>query len=87
MDVNSRQCTPAGDLSIFEAAAFKESLVNLLKNDGLVCLDLSKVKRVDTAAIQLMWAARQSGRLLVPVIPENLQRKLTQLGFSEPLSE
>lgn len=87
MDANSRQCAPAGDLSIFEAAVFKESLINLLKNDGLVCLDLSQVKRVDTAAIQLMWAAKQSGRLLVPVIPEILQTKLTQLGFTEPLSE
>lgn len=87
MDANSRQYAPAGDLSIFEAAAFKQSLIDLLKNDGLVCLDLSSVKRVDTAAIQLMWAAKQSGRLLVPVIPETLQKKLAQLGFTEPLSE
>ena len=43
--------------------------------------------RVDTAAIQLMWAARKLGRLLVTGIPQELQIKLTQLGFSEPLSE
>lgn len=87
MDANSRQYAPVGDLSIFEAAALKESLVKLLSNDGLVCLDLSMTKRVDTAAIQLMWAAKQSGRLLVPVIPADVQTKLTQLGFTEPLSE
>lgn len=87
MDADSRQCAPSGDLTIFEAAAFKDSLTKLFTNDGLVCLDLGKVKRVDTAAIQLMWAARKSGRLLVTGIPGELTTKLTQLGFTEPLSE
>jgi len=87
MDANSKQYTPVGDVTIFEAAAFKESLTKLFANDGLVCLDLGKVKRVDTAAIQLMWAARKSGRLLVTGIPNELETKLTQLGFTEPLSE
>ena len=87
MDANSRQYAPAGDLTLFEADSFKQSLIALLKNDGLVCMDLSNVTRVDTAAIQLMWAAKQSGRLLVLVIPADLQTRLTQLGFTEPLSE
>jgi anti-anti-sigma regulatory factor len=87
MEVNDRQLGPEGDLTIFEAAEFKESLRKLLANDGLVCLDLAHTKRIDTAAIQLMWAARKSGRLLVTGIPQELQTKLVQLGFSEPLSE
>jgi len=87
MDTNSRQCEPEGELTIFEAASFKESLTQLIANDGLVCMDLKKVTRVDTAAIQLMWAARKLGRILVTGIPQELQTKLTQLGFSEPLSE
>ncbi len=87
MGADSRQCAPSGDLTIFEAAGFKESLTALFANDGLVCLDLGNVKRVDTAAIQLMWAARKSGRLLVTSIPSELSTKLTQLGFTEPLSE
>ncbi len=87
MSTNSKQCAPEGDLTIFEAGGFKEMLTALLGNDGLVCLDLGKVKRVDTAAIQLMWAARKSGRLLVTSIPKELETKLTQLGFAEPLSE
>jgi anti-anti-sigma regulatory factor len=52
-----------------------------------VCLDLSQVSRVDTAAIQLMWAARKLGRLLVTGISDELQSKVTRLGFSGPLSE
>jgi anti-anti-sigma regulatory factor len=87
MDTNSRQYEPEGELTIFEAASFKESLTQLIANDGLVCMDLKKVTRVDTAAIQLMWAARKLGRILVTGIPQELQTKLTQLGFSEPLSE
>jgi anti-anti-sigma regulatory factor len=87
METDSRLCKPAGDLTIFEAAEFKESLLAVLANEGLVCLDLSQVTHVDTAAIQLMWAARMLGRLLVAGIPQELQAKLTQLGFSEPLSE
>jgi len=87
METDSKLCTPSGDLTIFEASEFKESLLTVLANDGLVCLDLSQVTRADTAAIQLMWAARKLGRLLVTGIPQDLQTKLTQLGFSEPLSE
>jgi anti-anti-sigma regulatory factor len=87
MGDNSRHYEPVGELTIFEAASFKESLAQLISNDGLVCMDLGKVTRVDTAAIQLMWAARKLGRILVTGIPEDVQTKLTQLGFSEPLSE
>jgi len=87
METDSRLCKPSGDLTIFEAAEFKESLLAVLANDGLVCLDLSQVTRVDTSAIQLMWAARKLGRLLVTGIPQELQTKLDRLGFSEPLSE
>ena len=88
METDSKLCKPSGELTIFEAAELKESLVTVLSAcEGLVCLDLSQVTRVDTSAIQLMWAARKLGRLLVTGIPEDLQTKLTQLGFSEPLSE
>ena len=87
METDSRLCKPSGELTIFEAAEFKEALITVLANEGLVCLDLSQVMRVDTAAIQLMWAARKLGRLLVTGIPQELQTKLTRLGFSEPLSE
>jgi anti-anti-sigma regulatory factor len=50
-------------------------------------MDLGNVARVDTAAIQLMFAARKSGRLLVTGISQDVQAKLAQLGFTEQLSE
>ncbi len=86
-DQNPRHLAPSGDLTVFEAAEFKESLVKLFSNEGLVSLDLSGVARVDTAAIQLILAARKQGRMLVMGIPQELQDKLKQLGFNDPLSE
>jgi anti-anti-sigma regulatory factor len=86
-DQNARHLAPIGDITIFEAGEFKESLVKLFANDGLVSLDLSGVARVDTAAIQLMLAARKQGRMFVTGISDDLQTKLNQLGVTDPLSE
>ena len=87
MEANARHMTPAGDLTIFEAAEFKSGLLKLFENEGLVSLDLGKVTRVDTSIIQLLWAARKQGRMFVSGVTTDLQSKLAQLGFSEPLSE
>ncbi|MBH0206613.1 MAG: STAS domain-containing protein [Nitrospira sp.] len=87
MESNSRHMAPAGDLTIFEAAEFKSGLLKLFENEGLVSLDLSKVTRVDTSIIQLLWAARKQGRMFVSGVTPDLQSKLAHLGFSEPLSE
>ncbi|UVT21052.1 MAG: STAS domain-containing protein [Nitrospira sp.] len=84
---NGRHLAPDGDLTIFEAAEFKADLLKLFQNDGLVSLDLGKVSRADTAIIQLLWAARKRGRMFVTGLSRDLQARLTQLGFSEPLSE
>lgn len=86
-DQNPRHLTPKGDLTIFEVTEFKEALVKLFAHDGLVSLSLSDVDRVDTAAIQLMLSARKRGRLVVTGISDDLQARLNQLGFADPLSE
>ncbi len=82
-----RHLAPKGDISIFEAGEFKDSLTKLFTNDGLVSLDLSAVVRVDTAAIQLLLAAKKQNRMFVSGISEDLQTRLHQLGFTGPLSE
>jgi anti-anti-sigma regulatory factor len=84
---NPRHLAPTGDLTIFEADEFKESLVKLFTNDGLVSLDLAGVPRVDTAAIQLMLAARKQERMFVSGVSDELQAKLKHLGFRGSLSE
>jgi len=87
VEENPRQLTPTGDLTIFEVEDLKKSLVKLFQNDGLVSLDLAQVGRVDTAAIQLLWAARKEGRMFVMGMSEGLRATLNRLGFSEPLGE
>ncbi|MFZ3013844.1 MAG: STAS domain-containing protein [Nitrospira sp.] len=84
---NPRQLAPKGDITIFEASEFKDSLTKLFQNDGLVSLDLSGVARVDTAAIQLLLAAKKQSRMFVSGISEDLQGRLQQLGFTGSLSE
>ncbi|MDH4152392.1 MAG: STAS domain-containing protein [Nitrospira sp.] len=82
-----RHLAPTGDLTIFEVGEFKDALVKLFTNEGLVSLDLGSVKRVDTAAIQLLLAARKQQRMLVGGVSQGLQGNLTQLGFTGSLSE
>ncbi len=84
---HARHLAPKGEITIFEAGEFKASLVKLFTNEGLVSLDLGGVPRVDTAAIQLLLAARKRQRMLVSGISGDLQGKLTQLGFTGSLSE
>ncbi|MBH0201235.1 MAG: STAS domain-containing protein [Nitrospira sp.] len=86
-DENPRHLAPKGDITIFEVSEFKDALTKLFQNDGLVSLDLSGVTRVDTAAIQLLLAAKKQNRMFVPGISEDLQTRLQQLGFIESLSE
>ncbi len=50
-------------------------------------MDLGNVKRVDTAAIQLLLAAKKQNRMFVSGISEDLQVRLQQLGFTGSLSE
>ncbi len=86
-DQHPRHLAPKGDITIFEAGEFKDSLTKLFKNDGLVSLDLSGVARVDTAAIQLLLAAKKQNRMFVSGISEDLQTRLQQLGFTGSVSE
>lgn len=86
-DQHPRHLAPKGDITIFEAGEFKESLTKLFGNDGLVSLDLSGVARVDTAGIQLLLAAKKQNRMFVAGISEDLQSRLQQLGFTGSLSE
>lgn len=82
-----RHLAPKGDITIFEASEFKDSLMKLFQNDGLVSVDLSGVARVDTAAIQLLLAAKKQNRMFVSGMSKDLQGRLQQLGFTGSLSE
>jgi len=86
-DQSPRHLAPKGDITIFEVGEFKDSLTKLFTNDGLVSVDLSGVARVDTAAIQLLLAAKKQNRMFVSGISKDLRGRLHQLGFTGSLSE
>ena len=80
MDANLKQCTPTGDLTIFEVAGFKESLGALLSGEGPVMLDLSQVTHVDSSALQLILAVLQTERLSIVGASDELKQNLQRMG-------
>ena len=71
---------PEGDLTIFEAAEFREALLSLFTHEGPLELDVSEVDRVDSSGIQLMIAAFQSGRLGITGMTSAMHEKVASLG-------
>ncbi len=53
----SRVLSPKGDLTIFEAAEFREALLVLHEKGGPGELDLAQVHRMDSSAVRLVVAA------------------------------
>ncbi|MGB0911835.1 MAG: STAS domain-containing protein [Nitrospirales bacterium] len=71
---------PEGELTIFEAALFKEALQDLCKHEGSIELDLSDIERVDSSGIQLMVAAAQDSRLVITGMNDGVSEKITAIG-------
>ncbi len=61
----SRVLSPKGDLTIFEAAEFREALLVLHEKEGPVELDLSQVQRMDSSGVQLVVVACRGGRVRI----------------------
>ncbi len=51
-----------GDLTIYHAAAIKQHLIDGIRDAGELELDLSHVKEIDTAGIQLLALAKRESR-------------------------
>jgi anti-anti-sigma regulatory factor len=80
MDIQIRECKPTGDLTIFEVASFKDSLVELLSCGGTGTLDLSHVGQVDSSALQLIVAALRTERLCVTGASAEIVQKMERIG-------
>lgn len=83
MESTDSTYAPTSDLSIFEATEFRDRLVTLLSQDGPVTVDVSCVQQIDSACIQILLAARRSGRLTVAGISDQFRLKAMQLGCRE----
>jgi|APFre7841882590_1041340.scaffolds.fasta_scaffold466996_1 anti-anti-sigma regulatory factor len=75
--------TPMTDLTIFEAADFRFSLIALLLQDVPVTVDLTHVHQIDCSCLQVLLAAHRSGHLTVAGISESFRQKVMQLGCGE----
>lgn len=71
---------PTGDLTIFEAAEFRDSLVTLLGNNGPVELDLSGIQRMDGAGLQLVLAATRYERCSLTKIEDPVRDMMELVG-------
>ncbi len=84
MDIQERTgvhvLCPTGELTIFEAAEFREALVSLCGYEGPIELDLTGVDRVDSSGIQLIMAASQDSRLVTTGMTETIGEKFDNVG-------
>ncbi len=71
---------PEGELTIFEAAEFREALLALCRQEGPIELDLSDIERVDSSGIQLMVAASQDSRLTITGTSNAVSEKISAVG-------
>ncbi len=76
--------SPKGDLTIFEAAEFREALLVLTEKEGPVELDLAQVQRMDSSGVQLVVAACRRGRLGITGMAPTILNKFQAVGC-EPL--
>ena len=75
-------CAPSGEVTIFEASAFRDSLVTLLGNDGPVELDLSSIQLMDGAGMQLVLAAKRYERCSITKVEGKLQEMMELMGYA-----
>ncbi|MCA9472428.1 MAG: STAS domain-containing protein [Nitrospirales bacterium] len=71
---------PEGDLTIFEAADFRDALLTLLEHEGPVELDLAGVERVDSSGIQMLVAAARQDRFSVTGMSSAVNEKVASIG-------
>lgn len=69
-----------GDLTIFEAAEFRDALLTLFKHEGSLELDVSGAEQVDSSGIQLMMAASHDGRMVITGMTDSVQKKIAGIG-------
>lgn len=80
MDRSTTALTPSGDITIFEVAEFRESLLSSLINHTSCLLDLSQVNHIDAAGAQVIVAAQSSGRFAVTGMRKEHRALFEQIG-------
>lgn len=73
---------PIGDLTIATVTEFKAALVDMMSDGKSGTLDLAGVRRVDTAALQVMIAAERTGRIALTSPSQPVMKAMEAIGFT-----
>lgn len=71
---------PDGELTIFEAADFREALLALSAKPGHLELNLANVERMDSSSVQLVVAACQEMALQITNVCAAVQEQFETVG-------
>lgn len=71
--------TIVGDLTIYQAAEIRQRLIESVRGNGVLELDLSHVGEIDTAGLQLLALAKRESR--------QLDREMRIVGHSPAVRE
>ncbi len=71
---------PEGELTIFEAAEFRDAIVLLGTKAGELELSLAKIERMDSSGVQLVIAACQEMRLKITNVPPGVREQFELIG-------
>ena len=74
---------PEGDLTIFEAAEFRENLIALHQQEDPIELDLTDVERMDSSGVQLIIAGVKSSRMTIAGLTESMRDKFKKIGCEQ----
>ena len=74
---------PEGDLTIFEAAEFRERLIALHQQDDPIELDVTDVERIDSSGVQLIIAGVKSGRITITGLTDSIRDKFKKIGCEQ----
>ena len=73
---------PTSDLTIATVTEFKAALVDMTSDGKSGMLDMSGVRRVDVAALQVMIAAQRTGRIALMSLSQPVMAAMAAIGFT-----
>lgn len=77
---------PEGDLTIFEAAEFRDALVELSAKKDKRGLSLAKIERIDSSCVQLVVAACQEMALHISDASSSVREQFDRVGCGKFLN-
>lgn len=77
---------PAGELTIFEAAEFREALLALSGKEGAPELSLTNIDRMDSSCVQLVVAGCQEMALHITDVSPGVQAQFEVIGCRKYLN-